>query len=56
VPKSDKPFREIASFLDGAPRGHVETLTQRTKKGCSGVMQMRQMGQMQINEDVCIKN
>jgi len=56
VPKSDKPFREIANFLDGPPRGHVETLTRRTKTGCLGVMQMHQMGQMQINEDACMKN
>jgi len=29
------------------------TLTRRTQKG-AGVMQMRQIGQMQINEDACV--
>jgi len=51
---SEKPFREFASFLDGAPRGHVQTLTRRTQRG-AGVMQMHQMGQMLINEDACIR-
>jgi len=51
---SEKPFREIVSFLDGAPRRHVQTLTWRTKKGVGG-MQMRQIGQMQIDEYVCIR-
>ena len=28
---SEKHFQEIASFLDGAARGNVQTLTRRTK-------------------------
>jgi len=54
--QSDELFREIASFIDGAPREHVQTLTWRTKpeKG-AGVMQMRQIGHMQINKGACTK-
>ena len=45
-----------ASFIDGAPRGHVQMLTWRTKpEKEAGVMQMHQIGQMQITQGACTK-
>jgi len=53
--RSDKPLCKMASFLRSElpRRGHVHALTQSHTRKVQGVMQMRQKGQMQINEDVC---
>jgi len=54
--RSDDPLCKMASFLRPqlarALPGHVETLRQAHTRKVQGVMQMRQKGQMQINEDV----
>jgi len=51
----ENPFREIASFSEWL-REDVQTLTLAHTRKVQSVMHMHQTMQMQINEDVCIRN
>jgi len=52
---SENPFREMGAFQNGSAWTRSDADVAHMRKA-SGVIQMRQTRQMQINKDACVRN